>query len=310
MNPSKQTNLYGLDNYFIEIKKLYDSNKIPNKILFSGKQGSGKSTLAYHFINYILSQHEEDKYDINKLIINEKNRSFNLLNNNSHPNFYLIDLLEEKKNIEINQVREMITYTRKSSFNNIPRFVLIDNVEKLNLNSSNALLKVIEEPNDDIFFILIHNDKKKILPTLKSRCLTFKISLSFKKTIEITNYLLKNNIFSLINSDLINFYYSPGDFINMLGFAGEKKIDLTKHDITSFLHLLIDNSYYKKNKYVKGLIFDYIELYFLKIYRLSKSKEIILNTYHKFVNKVANANRFNLDDESLFIEFKSSVLDG
>ena len=203
MNPSKQTNLYGLDSYFNEIKKLYDSKKIPNKILFSGKQGSGKSTLAYHFINYILSQHEEDKYDINKLIINEKNRSFNLLNNNSHPNFYLVDLLQEKKNIEINQVREMIAYTRKSSFNNMPRFVLINNVEKLNLNSSNALLKVIEEPNDDIYFILIHNNKKKILPTLKSRCLTFKINLSFNKTIEITNYLLKDDIFSLINQDLI-----------------------------------------------------------------------------------------------------------
>ena len=308
MNPSKQTILYGLDNYFNEIKKLYDSKKIPNKILFSGKQGSGKSTLAYHFINYILSQQEEDKYDINKLIINEKNRSFNLLNNNSHPNFYLVDLLQEKKNIEINQVREMIAYTRKSSFNNMPRFVLINNVEKLNLNSSNALLKVIEEPNDDIFFILIHNDKKKILSTLKSRCLTFKISLSFKKTIEITNYLLKNDIFSMINPDLINFYYSPGDFINIMNFANEKKIDLTEYDITKFLHFLIDNFYYKKNKYIKDLIFDYIELYFLKIYKLSTSKKLILNTYHAFINKVDNANRFNLDDESLFIEFKSSVL--
>jgi len=308
MNPSKQTNLYGLDSYFNEIKKLYDSKKIPNKILFSGKQGSGKSTLAYHFINYILSQQEEDKYDINKLIINEKNRSFNLLNNNSHPNFYLVDLLQEKKNIEINQVREMIAYTRKSSFNNMPKFVLINNVEKLNLNSSNALLKIIEEPNDDIFFILIHNDKKKILSTLKSRCLTFKISLSFKKTIEITNYLLKNDIFSMINPDLINFYYSPGDFINIMNFANEKKIDLTEYDITKFLHFLIDNSYYKKNKYVKDLIFDYIELYFLKIYKLSTSKKLILNTYHAFISKADNANRFNLDDESLFIEFKSSVL--
>ena len=308
MNPSKQTNLYGLDSYFNEIKKLYDSKKIPNKILFSGKQGSGKSTLAYHFINYILSQQEEDKYDINKLIINEKNRSFNLLNNNSHPNFYLVDLLQEKKNIEINQVREMIAYTRKSSFNDMPKFVLINNVEKLNLNSSNALLKIIEEPNDDIFFILIHNDKKKILSTLKSRCLTFKISLSFKKTIEITNYLLKNDIFSMINPDLINFYYSPGDFINIMNFANEKKIDLTEYDITKFLHFLIDNFYYKKNKYIKDLIFDYIELYFLKIYKLSASKKLILNTYHAFINKVDNANRFNLDDESLFIEFKSSVL--
>ena len=35
----------------------------------------------------------------------------------------------------------MITYTNKSSFNNMPRFILIDNIENLNKNSVNALLK-------------------------------------------------------------------------------------------------------------------------------------------------------------------------
>ena len=40
------------------------------------------------------SENEEFKYDINKLIINEKNKSFKLVKNNSHPNFYLIDLIQ------------------------------------------------------------------------------------------------------------------------------------------------------------------------------------------------------------------------
>ena len=50
----------------------------------------------------------------------------------------------------------MINYINKSSFNNIPRFILIDNIEHLNKNSTNALLKIIEEPNNNVFFILIH----------------------------------------------------------------------------------------------------------------------------------------------------------
>ena len=54
--PEKQTNLYGLNNYLDEFIRLYNDNKLPNKILLSGFKGIGKSTLAYHLINYILSK--------------------------------------------------------------------------------------------------------------------------------------------------------------------------------------------------------------------------------------------------------------
>jgi DNA polymerase-3 subunit delta' len=310
MHPSEQIQLYGLDKYFNEIKKLYDLKKMPNKIMLSGKKGSGKSTMAYHIINYILSQSEENKYDIEKFSINSLNRSYKLLKNKSHPNFYLIDLIDEKKNIEISQIRQMINYTNKSSFNEIPRFILIDNIENLNKNSSNALLKIIEEPNENIFFILIHNNNKRILPTLKSRCLTFKINLSFKQTVDICNFLLNENLLNLINNDLINYYSTPGDFINLINFGKEKKIDLMEFTLVSFLYYLIDNNYYKKDKFIKDLIISYIELYFLKSYQLSNTKNKILDIYYYFTKKINNTNTFNLDDESLFLEFKSKLLNG
>jgi len=308
MNPSEQTQLYGLDKYFYEITKLYNVGKMPNKILLSGKKGSGKSTLAYHIINYVLSKLEVDKYDLEKLIINKNNKSFKLLTNKTHSNFHLIDIIEEKKNIEIGQIRKMINYTNKSSFNNIPRFILIDNIELLNKNSTNALLKIIEEPNNNIYFILIHNNSKNILPTLKSRCLTFKINLSFSETVNIANFLLGKNLFDLINNDLINYYNTPGDFINLINFSKKKNINLNEFNLISFLYFLIDNSHYKKNRFIKDLTISYIELYFLKIYILSKAKKNILEKYFKFIQKIHNANLFNLDEESLFIEFKSKIL--
>ena len=64
-----------------------------------------------------------------------------------------------------------------------PRFVLIDNIEFLNKNSINALLKIVEEPKKNLFFILIHNNQTKILPTLISRCLTFNINLNFNEVV-------------------------------------------------------------------------------------------------------------------------------
>ena len=310
IKPSENTKLYALGDFFKEFTKLYNDKQMPNKILLSGKRGLGKSTLAYHVINYALSLNEDYKYDISKLYINKNNRSFKLIQNSSHPNFYLIDLFDEKKSIDIDQVRTMITYTNKSCFNDSPRFILIDNIEYLNKNSNNALLKIIEEPNDGIFFILINNNEKNILPTLKSRCIVFKINLTFDETIEVTNLLLDKNIFEIINHELINYYTTPGEIINFINFSIEKKINLKQLTILELLILLIDNGYYKKNRYVKRLIINFIELFFLKEYKLSATKNSLLYLYHKFIFKINNVEKFNLDEESLFLEFKSKLLNG
>ena len=310
IKPSDNKKLYGMNHFFNVITKLYDEKKMPTKILLSGKKGLGKSTLAYHIVNYILSNDEEFKYDSSNFIINENNRSFKLLQNNAHHNFYLIDLFYDKKNIDVAQIREMIAYTNKTSFNNKTRFILIDNIEKLNKNSNNALLKIIEEPNDGIFFILINNNEKKILPTLKSRCLSFKINFTFNESINISNQILGENIFDLINHDLINYYNTPGEIINLINFSNDKNIDLKSYTLFNFLILLIDNGYYKKNKIVKILLINLIELFFLKEYKLGKSKNFLLNFYHNFINKINNTEKFNLDEESLFLEFKSKLLNG
>ena len=221
--PSENMKLYGLDKYFNEIITLHKNNKMPNKILLSGKRGVGKATLGYHMINYFLSANENHKYDCTKFTIDNKNKSYQLILNKTHPNFYLIDLVDEKKSIDISQIREMISYTNKSTFSGSKRFILIDNIENLNKNSVNALLKIIEEPNDNIFFILIHNNATKILPTLKSRCLTFNIFLSFDESIAIANLLVGKSIFEIINHDLISYYNTPGEFIGLIDFAEEKK---------------------------------------------------------------------------------------
>jgi len=308
LKPSENTKIYGMNFFFKEIVELYEQKKMPNKILLSGKKGSGKSTLAYHLINYILSKNEEYKYNLENLCINEDNKSYKLLQNNSHPNFFLIDLLIEKKNIDVGQIREMISYINKSTFNDSARFVLIDNVENLNKNSINALLKVIEEPNENVFFILINNSEKNILPTLKSRCLTFKINLTFNETLNISNSILEKNVLDFVNFDLLSYYNSPGDIISLFNFAEDKSINLKDHTISSFINLLIENNYYKKNKPVKVLLINLIELFFLKEYMITNTKTSLINFYHKFIKKINNTEKFNLDEESLFLEFKSKLL--
>ncbi len=310
IKPINQTILYGLGNIFNEIINLNKLNIMPNKILFSGPKGIGKSTLAYHIINYLFSKNEPEAYKLDNYTINSNNKSYKLVCNNSHPNFYLIDLFDEKKNIEISQIRKMINYTYKSSFNNSLKIILIDNIEYLNDSSSNALLKIIEEPNENCYFILIHNINKKISETLKSRCIIYKANLSFNKSIEITNKIINDDIFNLINKDLISQYNTPGDLINLLNFSKNNNIDLNDYNLKDFLIYLIKNSLYKKNDYIKYNIYNFIELYFLKILIYSNNKSLLTNIYTKFVNKNKDVSNFNLDTDTLFMEFKSKVLNG
>ena len=308
LEPSENTSIYGYRYFFSEITELYNNRKMPNKILLSGKKGSGKATFAYHLVNFFLSKNEEFKYNLTENKINPENKSFKLLQSSSHPNFYLIDLLAEKKNIDVAQIRGMISYTNKSTFNNQDRFIMIDNVEYLNKNSINALLKIIEEPNENIYFILINNSEKNMLPTLKSRCITFKIHFSFDETVNICNQILNQNILNELNHDLINYYCTPGEIIKLVQFAEEKQINLKDHDVSSIISLIIENTYYKKNIFIKNLLINFIELFLLKRYKKSNNKNFLLNFYQSFIQKINNTEKFNLDEESLFLEFKSKVL--
>ena len=309
-NPTLQTKLYGLNNIFSEIINLINLEKLPTKILLSGPKGSGKSTMAYHIVNYVFSKNENHPYNLKLNEINADNKSFKLIKNGAHPNFHLIDLINDKKNIEVSQIRKMIEYSNKSSFNNLPRIIIIDNVENLNTSSNNALLKIVEEPNANIFFLLIHNNNKKILDTLKSRCLTYKISLTFNDSIYIANKLINENILNLINTDLVNYYNTPGDFINLINFSKLNNLDLKEFSLSNFLSLLINEKYYKKDEFMKSYIFNFIEIYFLKIFSQSTYKNDVINFYSKFINKVNDTTKFNLDQDSLFMELKSKILNG
>ena len=127
--PSNNPYLIGYNKIFSNLIKLFDNGILPNKIIFSGNNGIGKSTLAYHLINYIFSKKEDNKYDSTKNLILSNNRSYNLILNNSHPNFFLITNEGDKKNIQISKIREMINFTNKSSFNDDYKIILINNVE-------------------------------------------------------------------------------------------------------------------------------------------------------------------------------------
>ena len=307
LNPLTQINLFEHKEVFNQLYKLSKNDTLPNKILLSGEKGIGKSTLAYHLINLVLSENEEHPYDFEKNKINPDNKSYKLILNKSNPNFYLIDVLEEKKNIDINQIRELIINLNKSSFNNKKRFVLIDNIELLNLNSINALLKILEEPNENINFILINNNKR-VLPTLKSRCLNFKVFLTKDQSIRIVNQLLNDDINNIINNNLFDYYATPGNLFKLIKLSEEYDLDLVNFDLNTTLTTIIKNKIYKKDKSIIEIIYSFIELYFRN--NISSKNINLLKSYHYFLEKINNTRTYNLDEETLFMEFEDKILNG
>jgi DNA polymerase-3 subunit delta' len=306
LEPINQTKLYGLEKYFTELVRFYKNGNYPNKILFSGQKGIGKATLAFHFINYVLTMNDEKKYDTENYQINSESPEFKTINNKSNTNLITIDVNEDKKSIDINQIRELIINLNKSSFNKKPRFVLIDNIELLNINSINALLKILEEPNENINFILIHNNRK-ILSTLLSRCINFKISLSNNDYLKISNQLLNNDLNNLVSNELINYYFTPGEIYRLVQFSSENDYELSNIDLKNFLKILINDTQYKKNNFINNMMYSLMEFYFRK---LNKSFSKLLNEkYSYFIKRISDTKTYNLDKESLFIEFNEEILD-
>jgi DNA polymerase-3 subunit delta' len=307
LNPASQLDLFGHHFEFCNFINLYKDKKLPNKILLSGEKGIGKSTLAYHLINCILSSDEEHSYNKKNFTINPENKSFKLTLNKSNPNFISIDIEDDKKNIDINQIRNLILSLNKSSFNTKPRLVLIDNVELLNTSSVNALLKIVEEPNDNIYFILINNNKK-ILPTLKSRCLNYNIHLKSEESFDISNKILGENVKELIHEQMITNYSTPGSILNLLNFADTNGVDLKQINLKDFIKMIINEKKYKKDQFVKQLLYSLIELYFRLNVSLRNIKLLKMQNY--FLKKINNTKIFNLDDETLLMEFNDRALNG
>ena len=306
IEPSNNICLIGYQKTFLNLKNLFDKNLLPNKIIFSGNNGIGKSTLAYHLTNYIFSKNEDNNYDSLKNLISPNNRSYKLVSNNTHPNFFLVTNEEDKKNIQISKIREMISFSNKSSFNNDYKIILINNIEYLNHNSVNALLKVIEEPNDKVLFFLIHNNNDKILNTLKSRCIKFNLYLNKEDKLNVINKILTSKYYNDLNNDFKNNYNSPGDVISLHNFFKNNNID-PNISVDDLLKLIIQKRIYKKDLYIKDNLSLLIELYFNKQLYL-KSKAKIYYLYKYFLSKTYDCNKYNLDIESILLEFNGKLL--
>jgi len=232
------------------IEKFLLSKKNHHSIIFNGEKGIGKSIAARNIVSNILnSQGSNEIYNLKWVSPDSKSDK-----------------------ITIDQIRDLYGFLNQTDFDGKRRFVVIDAADDLNVNSANILLKPLEEPKNNCFFILINHKSSKILPTIKSRCINFRFSppskiqaeeilLPFvnydkdlaKKYLIIANY----NVGQAVNLSNLNLY----DFYNyLLKFLSSKNFDfssinaeISKLEFSdnwqSFFFLLKRVCYFLMNKY-------------------------------------------------------------
>ena len=297
--------IYGNNDLFNFFIKLDGEERIPNKFILSGNKGIGKSTFAYHLINYILSKNEKDKYDTTNYKINDENRSYKLIRDLSHPNFFLIDVDEGKEQISIDRIRKSFNFINKSSMNNDFRIILIDNAEYLNQSSGNALLKVIEEPNEKLIFILVHDISSKLLDTIKSRCIIFKKSFSCDEKISIFERVVNQNFSDIFKNNFLFKFMSIGELIYLKKFSEECKLK-EKIDNKNLLNIYLKDKYNKDNKRMQKILLKLMQIYLYQINMNSFSEKNFM-WYNSFFKKVTEAKIYNLDIGNLYFEFQKKM---
>lgn len=145
-------------------KEYFSNESLPHSVLIGGNEGLGKKDLALQFSNslFCITQQVNSNCKICK--------PCKLFLDGNHPDFYQINLEEGKKNISIKQIKSLRDKIYESPFLGGNKVFYIELVEHMSKDASDSLLKILEEPPKNTFFILTSNRHNQVPATITSRC--------------------------------------------------------------------------------------------------------------------------------------------
>ena len=280
--------LFFLTKYLDNFGKLLKSENFPKTSMLTGNKGQGK----YTFINHLLFSIKDEKYDDKNYQINKNSKFYNSFFNGINTNFISIDC----SLIKIEDIRELKINILSKKFDNEKRFIVFDDIDLINLNCANALLKIIEEPLDNDYFFLINNKTQNIIETIKSRCVEFKMDINFENSNSDIHDFLK----TLESKSLIEFDYNlltPGLFIRYNQIMNEYNLDLSNTIYENFQKILNNH---KRNKLKINI--DLMK-YIINFYFEKENKSITKFQIIKIIDDLFN---YNLNQKT-FLETVKNI---
>lgn len=147
------------------ISPLYQQ-RAPHAWLISYVAGSGEMVLLNQFIATLFCTNEDPKPC-------GTCHSCLLYKAGTHPDFYSIFVAKDKKLISIEQIRKLIEKVYEHAQQGGVKVIWIKKAALLSEGAANALLKTVEEPPSNTYFILSDEQPNRIIATIRSRCFAY-----------------------------------------------------------------------------------------------------------------------------------------
>ena len=162
--PDTFSSIIGQDNVTKILKNQIKNGKISHAYLFSGTRGTGKTSAAKVFARAINCLNPKDGEPCNECEVCKGILSGNITD------VIEMDAASNNSVENIRQIRQEVVY---ATVDVKYRVYIIDEVHMLTTSAFNALLKTLEEPPENVVFILATTEQHKIPVTILSRCLKF-----------------------------------------------------------------------------------------------------------------------------------------
>src|SRR5689334_10253815 len=148
------------------------SGRIHHAWLITGPDGVGKATLAYRFARRLLAGMPTDT----SLALDPGHPVFRRVAATAHADLHTVELTINEKTgrrrtqIAVDDVRGISSFMGLTPAEGGWRIAIVDGAEEMNQSSSNALLKILEEPPRRAILLLVCAAPGRLLPTIRSRC--------------------------------------------------------------------------------------------------------------------------------------------
>lgn len=182
----KLADVKGQERVIEALKRSISANRVAHAYLFEGQDGCGRRTTALALIQALFCTEPVNGDACNNCTHCRKLASGN------HPDLHLLAPLPDKRDISIEQVRELQQILSLRPFEANRKACLIEPAERMNEKSANALLKTLEEPPGHAIIILLTRHADLLLSTIRSRCQQIRFSPLDNDT--VTELLMQQGI--------------------------------------------------------------------------------------------------------------------
>jgi len=188
-----------------QITNQFTGRKLHHAMLIYGVSGLGKSQLTQRLAEFFQCRTPNQQQACGQC------QSCLLHVANTHPDCYFIGAPADKVTISIDQIRKMQAAIIHTGLTNPIRVVVINDAQQMTLSAANALLKVLEEPPRDVYFLLTCSQRSLLPATVVSRCLALDgASVSVDK---LANWVSQQAGLTVTPNQLALFNYSPLDAV-------------------------------------------------------------------------------------------------